>query len=124
MASSNKRTEHRVRSNWVKRFIPGKRVAIILGSILLLLIAARIALPYVVKSYVNKSLNEIPGYRGHIAGVRIHLYRGAYEIVGPVLEKTSGKVPVPLFSARNVDLSIEWASILRRTNGRNQPKEC
>jgi hypothetical protein len=88
-----------------------KRLYIVLGSILLLLLAVRIALPYILLRLVNKELQNIPGYSGHVDDIDVALIRGAYKIKSIKLEKTGGKVPVPFFSAPLIDLSIQWASL-------------
>lgn len=80
------------------------------GGVLLVigLIAFRLFLPTLIKSRVNRILNEIPGYRGHIDGIGIHLWRGAYSIDGLKLVKTNGRIPVPFVSLRAIDFSIAW----------------
>jgi hypothetical protein len=88
-----------------------KVLLITLGSVLLLLIALRIALPYILLKLVNKELSHIPGYTGHVDDLDVALIRGAYKIKHIKLEKTGGKVPVPFFSAELVDLSLQWASL-------------
>ena len=65
-----------------------------------------------VRDYVNRKLSEIPGYRAHVAAVTLHLWRGAYQIHHIDIKKTSGKVPVPFFSAPLVDLSVQWRALL------------
>ena len=77
-----------------------------------MLVAARVALPYVVKRYVNKTLAELPGYSGSVADIDISLWRGAYQIQGLRVVKTGGKVPVPFVSSRLIDLSVEWKALL------------
>ena len=47
-------------------------------------------LPSIVKNYVNKELNDLPGYSGSVEDIDIHLLRGAYAIDGLVLKK---KIP-------------------------------
>ena len=88
-----------------------KIILIVLGSVLLLLIALRIALPYILLNLVNKELTHIPGYTGHVDDLDVALIRGAYKLKRIKLEKTGGKVPVPFFSADLVDLSLQWASL-------------
>jgi Domain of Unknown Function (DUF748) len=88
-----------------------KVLLIVLGSILVLLIALRIALPYILLNLVNKELSHIPGYSGHVDDIDVALIRGAYKIKRIKLEKTGGKVPVPFFYADLVDLSLQWASL-------------
>jgi hypothetical protein len=65
-----------------------------------------------VRDYVNRKLSEIPGYRAHVQSVTLHLWRGAYQIHNIDIKKTSGKVPVPFFSAPLVDLSLQWHALI------------
>ncbi len=89
------------------------RTGIIMLSVIVLLVAVRIALPYVIKSVVKKTLNTIPGYQARIADVDLHVSRGAYVIKGIELTKSSGAVPVPFFSADALDLHVEWKELFR-----------
>ena len=83
----------------------------ILLVIAALLIAARVALPYAVKWYVNKTLDEMPEYDGRIGDVDMKLWRGAYEIESIDIVKTGGDVPVPFFSSKRVQFSVEWKAL-------------
>jgi hypothetical protein len=85
---------------------------IIIGSLVIILVAARIALPYVLLRAVNKELTKIKGYRGHVEDIDVALYRGAYTLETVYLDKTSGKVPVHFFAAEAIDLSIEWKALI------------
>ena len=83
---------------------------------LLIIIAGAIIIVHVylalwVRDYVNRKLSEIPGYRARVAAVTLHLWRGAYQIHNIDIKKTSGKVPVPFFSAPLVDLSVQWHAL-------------
>jgi hypothetical protein len=86
-------------------------VLLIIGTVLIGLIALRLALPSIVKSYVNRKLDEHEVYDGHIEDVDIALIRGAYTIEGIEIVKETGEVPEPLFAADAVDLSIAWKSL-------------
>ena len=77
--------------------------------LLVAVVIVRMMLAIWVRDYVNRKLNEMEDYRGHVAAVDIHFWRGAYTIHEVKIEKTTGKVPVPFFSAPAVDLSVEWA---------------
>jgi uncharacterized protein DUF748 len=86
----------------------------LLWLVIVLVVAAlivRAMLPIWVRDYVNKKLSELEGYRGHVAEVDIHLWRGAYSIHGVEIKKTSGDIPVPFFSAPVIDLSVEWKAL-------------
>src|SRR5690349_15509623 len=80
---------------------------VLLGLIVLLGIG-RLILPWFVQNYVNRTLDRNPLYSGTIGHVEIHLLRGAYSINDVKLSKTTGDVPVPLFSAKRVDFAIQW----------------
>ena len=79
--------------------------------LLVAVLVVRAMLPIWVRDYVNRKLNEIEGYSGHVAEVDIHLWRGAYSAHGVEIKKTGGNVPVPFFSAPTVDLSVEWKAL-------------
>lgn len=84
-----------------------------IGLFLLIVLAiARALLPFWVRDYVNRKLSEVPEYRGHVAAVTLHLWRGAYQIHRVEIEKTTGHVPVPFFSAPLIDLSVQWRALL------------
>src|SRR6266705_3450607 len=76
------------------------------------LVVVHIYLAVWVRDYVNRKLSEIPGYRAHVQTVTLHLWRGAYQIHNIDIKKTSGKVPVPFFSALLVDLSVPWHALI------------
>lgn len=83
----------------------------ILLAILIVLIAFRIGLPYMLLQYAVYRINKIPEYRVTIADVDVHLYRGSYTIKNIRLSKVTNKIPVPFFSAKRVDLAIEWRAL-------------
>src|SRR5207248_888599 len=74
-------------------------------------VATRLALPYIVKRYVNHQLNKSPEYRGHVEDIHVALIRGAYTIKNLKIEKSNGKVPVPFISIREMDLSVQWKEL-------------
>ena len=88
------------------------RTVVVLGVIVVFLVAARVALPHVVEYYVDKKLDELEGYSGDVRDVDLNLWRGAYEIEGVRIVKTGGRVPVPFFRARKIDISVEWSALL------------
>ena len=87
------------------------RTGKIIIAVIIILLAFRVALPYIVKNYVNNVLDQIPGYKGRVGDIDMHLWRGAYEIENVSLIKTSGKIPVPFFSAESIDLSLQWDAL-------------
>jgi hypothetical protein len=83
---------------------------VLLGLIVTLFIF-RLFLPGLVKNYVNRKLNELPGYNGHVNDIDIHLYRGAYVIRGLFLKKTTDPPKYPFLTIAQADLSIEWRAL-------------
>lgn len=82
-----------------------------IGGILLVLIVARLSMPYFVTRYVNKVLSDLEGYRGSIYNVDIHLYRGAYSIDSLKIFKIDGNKEVPFIDIPVTDLSVEWSAL-------------
>lgn len=70
-----------------------------------------VILPGIVKSYVNKKLNELPGYTGHVTDIDISLYRGAYVIKGLLLKKKTDPPQYPFIVIQTADLSLEWGAL-------------
>jgi hypothetical protein len=93
-----------------RKFVERRSVWITL-SVVLVLVAARIALPFALKDYVNERLSEIHGYYGHVEDIDVHLYRGAYVIKHLELLKNNGKVKTPFVTSSRVDLSVEWHAL-------------
>lgn len=88
------------------------KVAIV---ILIALIAIRVALPYVVLHYTNKTLAEMDGYYGHIEDIDLAIYRGAYKINDIYINKVDKQTEkqTDFFSSRSIDLSVEWQALFK-----------
>ena len=84
-------------------------VLLLLGGI------ARAMLPWFVRDYVNRTLDQNPLYEGEIGEVDIHLWRGAYSIRDVRISKTTGNTPVPFFASTRVDFAIQWDALWHRT---------
>ncbi|MGY2293524.1 DUF748 domain-containing protein [Pseudomonas sp. SDO528_S397] len=82
-----------------------------LAGLVVLLIALDLALPYLVRNYLNDKLADMGDYRGQVTDVDLALWRGAYRINGLQIVKVDGKVPVPLLKAPVIDLSVSWHSL-------------
>ncbi|MCY7350272.1 MAG: DUF748 domain-containing protein [Cytophagaceae bacterium] len=79
--------------------------------VLVLLVALRLALPYIVLHYLNKTLADLGEYTGHAEDVNIALLRGAYQIEELQIEKIAGKKKQPFLNVPLMDLSVEWKSL-------------
>lgn len=80
---------------------------VLVGAVLIV----RAMLPWGVRWYVNRQINQSPLYEGAIGEIDLHLWRGAYSIRDVQLSKTTGNVPVPFFSAKRVDFSLQWDAL-------------
>jgi hypothetical protein len=88
------------------------KFSIALVVLIAALVGLRVALPYLVRDEINRQMANLGPYRGQVADVDLHLWRGAYVIEGMQIEKRSGKVPVPLFNAPHIDLSVSWRDLM------------
>ena len=86
---------------WLLAFVI---IAVILG-------VGRALMPWAVRDYVNRTLDRNQLYSGRIGPVQIHLWRGAYSIQDVHISKTTGNVPVPLFTAKQVDFAVQWHNL-------------
>jgi hypothetical protein len=90
-----------------------KRKALIgLGIFIALLVAARIAAPYVIKRVVNDKLAAMPEYWGHIDDVGLSLWRGAYQFNGLIVTKrAAGSEGEPLVAIPATDIMVAWKAL-------------
>ncbi len=88
-----------------------RAVLLTIVGLAVLLLAARIALPYVLRDAINKRLAAIPDYAGSVEQIDVSLWRGAYTIHRPVITKRSGEVKEPFFKADKIDFSLAWREL-------------
>jgi len=97
-----------------KKHTKRKRVTKVILGIVIVLIAIRIALPYVIKWYLNnKVLNQMEEYRGHIEDVDLALWRGAYMIDDLDIVKIGGNIEKPFVYIKTIDLSVQWKALFK-----------
>ncbi len=87
------------------------KIMLSIAVLAIALIALRLALPGLVKNYLNEQLAEMGDYQGHIVDVDIALLRSAYIIRGMEITKVNEAVPVPFFEADSIDLSLSWRAL-------------
>ncbi len=90
-----------------------RKTIITVISIVVVLVAIRLALPTFVEKYVNNVLSDLEGYQGKIEDVDLNLYRGAYVIDEITIEKLKEKNPVPFIYIKRMDLSVDWNAIFK-----------
>ena len=97
-----------------KKHTKRKRVAKWVIGIVLVLIAIRIALPHVIKWYLNnRVLNQMKDYRGHIEDVDLALWRGAYMIDDLDIVKIGTEIEEPFVYVKTIDLSVQWNALFK-----------
>ncbi|WAE50777.1 DUF748 domain-containing protein [Stutzerimonas frequens] len=84
-------------------------ILLALGLLLLLL---HLALPHLVRNYLNDKMADMGDYQGHVEDVDLAWWRGAYRIEGLLIEKKDERVQAPLFKAPGIDIAISWNAIL------------
>jgi hypothetical protein len=79
------------------------------------IVAIRLALPYVILHYANKTLANMDGYYGHVDDIDLAIIRGAYKINHIFLNKVDSvsQRQTPFFSSEVIDLSVEWKALFK-----------
>lgn len=90
-----------------------KKIFIVIAILVAVLIGVRAALPWWVHDTLNKRLADMGAYKGQVMDVNLHLWRGAYELIGLQIDSKAGSVSVPFFQVVEIDLSISWKALLR-----------
>lgn len=102
--------------NFLKGFYKySRRTLYVLGGLVFLLILIRLAMPYAIKHYVNRQLNQSKDYGGSVGDIHVALWRGAYQIDNINIQKKDGQVKEPFFSSPFMDLSIEWSALFHHS---------
>jgi hypothetical protein len=89
------------------------RLPLVVIGVVVLLVLLRMALPYWVTNDLNARLATMGSYHGQVSEVDLHLWRGAYTIHDLAIVKNTGKVPLPLLSAPQIELSLHWVDLVR-----------
>lgn len=105
---TNQSTNQTARSSKRNRF---KIVSYVVVALILVLVAARVALPSVMKWYANKTLDSIPGYYGEIQDIDVALWRGAYRVHELKLVKVNGSEKEPFFSSDVIKIQLDWTAL-------------
>lgn len=104
-------TEQIIRDTWLSRF--SRRTLKIAIVLIIVLLALRLSASFIVKYEINKRLAHIPDYSGHVDGISLHLWRGAYSLAGVVITKSNGRVSEPFFSAERINFSVAWGELFK-----------
>jgi hypothetical protein len=91
-----------------------RKIILTVIIVLAVLVAIRLALPYILLHYANKSLAQLNGYYGHVNDIDLALFRGAYKVDSIFLNKIDSVTgeSTPVLSALTIDASLEWRALL------------
>ena len=90
------------------------RLLAFLGVVVVALVALRLALPSIVKSYVNRHLADMGAYTGHVRDVDLSIIRGAYTVYGLEVDKRGTEPSEPFAVMDRMDISLQWSALLHR----------
>jgi hypothetical protein len=88
-----------------------KKWMIGLLCVLIVLIAARLSLPYWILNQLNDRLRNLDGYYGRVDDIDVLLITGAYTIHNLVIERQEKQVKVPFLAIPETRMSISWEAI-------------
>ena len=83
--------------------------AVAFFAVLILII--HLTLPYWVTNFLNKRLEKIGDYSGHIDHVSLSLFRGAYQLHDLNVVKIDGTKQVPFFRTDELDIGLSWSAL-------------
>ena len=72
-----------------------------------------LALPYMIKNYINDVLADIDGYRASVSSVDLNLFHGAYSIDSLIIDKVDGDDRFPFVHIDQINVSLEWSALFK-----------
>ena len=87
--------------------------AIVVGALVVIGVAARVAAPTLVERYVNRSLADMGEYRGTVSGVDLHLLTGGYVLRDLTVVKIDSKSETPFAAIPAMGLTLQWHALFR-----------
>ncbi len=99
-------------TNWGKCVFMKKSFKILL-MIATIILVVRLLLPYIIKDYVNQTINKMEGYKGNLEDINLSIIRGAYVIKGLSMERTNEEEPITFVNIEQIDLSVEWKALFK-----------
>ncbi len=82
-------------------------------SVIVILVALRLALPYWVKNFINEKLADMNGYAGHIHELDFKLYRGIAVVDSVIIKKANGEVDVPFMDIKTVKVTLQPEALVK-----------
>lgn len=92
----------------------GRRFLRVFAVVSILIIALHILLPYILLTYANKKMKNMPDYIGHLDGLQLNIFAGSMTFIGFTLKKKSGEIPVPFMDISKTKVTIDWKALFKR----------
>jgi hypothetical protein len=90
-----------------------RRAAIVIGVLVVMGVAARLAAPTLVERHVNRQLADMGEYRGTISGVELHLLAGGYVLRDLTIVEADSPGETPFVAMPAMDLTLQWRALFR-----------
>jgi hypothetical protein len=90
-----------------------RRLLWILAGAAVFLVLLYVVAPAVILKVVNRNLNKNPLFENHAGGLVLHPLRGGYTLQDFAIRRKRGDTLVSIFTARSIDVSLQWRSIAR-----------
>lgn len=88
-------------------------LAILVVSLVVLLVAARIAAPYVIEWAINRQLAKNPDYRGRVEDVDLSILGSAIAFDGLRLDRRKGSPRLPFLRIDRIEVDYRWDALFR-----------
>lgn len=88
-----------------------RRAAIVIGVLVIIGVAARLAAPTLVERYVNRQLADMGEYRGTISGVELHVLAGGYVLRDLTIVEVDSTNETPFVTMPAMDLTLQWRAL-------------
>lgn len=85
----------------------------LLAFIVVALIAGQVFLPVFAKNLINKKLNEIQGYRGHVESVSVFLPAAELSLHQIDIEKIQAKGTKPVINIQTAKILVNWSDLFK-----------
>lgn len=86
------------------------KVTLVLAA---LLVGARLAAPYVLKNWINRTIADLPDYSGEVGDVDLRVWHGGIGLDDIKIYRDSMSKTVPIFSSERIETSTLWGPLLR-----------
>jgi hypothetical protein len=92
-----------------------KVLIIILIVFIVLIIGARIYLPYLIRDQINDQIAAIEGYSGQVERVSLEILKGGIVLRNfNLYEEASHDPSIPFVSLRHNEINLDWSSLIRK----------